>query len=260
MGCLRRLTNCLATIIVLAAVLAVGAYLLLLYVMENELADALKRKFMLPPSASVTVDPGDILDSIEGRVDSIHIRASEALVSGIRVENIAFDAEDLSFDVINLVARRNPVLREVAYAEASFEVSPQDLADAWLKRAKRFGVRDLSVEFIDDEGELPAVKVTASTRLLGKDVEVSVQGRFELVDQREIAFQVSDQDAGADGFGREVIEGAFMRMSPRLRVGDFQGDLVVDRLWVEDGKLHITAHTSGVASLDESTESVEEDE
>ena len=103
MGCLRRLTNCLATIIVLAAVLAVGAYLLLLFVMENELSDALKRKFMLPPSANVTVEPGDILDSIEGRVEAIHIEASEALVSGIRVENVVFDAEDLSFDVINLV-------------------------------------------------------------------------------------------------------------------------------------------------------------
>ncbi len=260
MGCLRRLTNCLATIIVLAVVLAVGAYLLLLYVMENELADALRRKFMLPPSASVIVERGDILDSIEGRVGAIHIRASEALVSGIRVENIAFDAEDLSFDIINLVARRNPVLREVAYAEASFEVSPQDLADAWLKRAKRFGVRDLSVEFVDDEGELPAVEVTASTRLLGKDVQVSVHGRFALVEQREIAFQVSEPDAGPDGFGRDIIESAFMRMAPRLRVGDFQGDLVVDRLWVDDGKLYITAHTSGVAILDESTETAEEDE
>jgi len=259
-GCLRRLTNCLATIIVLAAVLAVGAYLLLLYVMENELADALRRKFMLPPSASVTVEPGDILDSIEGRVEAVHINASEALISGIRVENIAFDAEDLSFDIINLITRKNPVLREVAYAEASFEVSPQDLADAWLKKAKRFGVRDLSVEFFGDGEELPEVEVTASTRLLGKDVELSVQGRFELVEQREIAFQVADSEASSDGFGREIIESAFMRMAPRLRVGDFQSDLVVDRLWVEDGNLHITAHASGVASLGESTETAEEDE
>jgi len=259
-GCIRRLTNCLATLIVLAAVLAVGAYMLLLYVMENELSDALKRKFMLPPSASVTVEPGDILDSIEGRVEAVRIEASEALVSGIRVENISFDAEDLSFDIVNLVARKNPVLREVGYAEASFEVSPQDLADAWLKRAKRFGVRDLSVEFIDDEGELPAVEVTAGTKLLGQDVEVSVKGRFELVERREIAFQISSEDATAGGFGRDIIEGVFTRMAPRLRVGDFQGDLVVDRLWVEDGKLHITAYTSGTASLDESTETVEEDE
>ncbi len=256
MGCLRRLTNCLATIIVLTALLAVGAYLLLLYVMENELADALRRKFMLPPSSSVTIEAGDVLDSLGGRVDGVYIEASEASVSGIRVQNVVFSAEDLSFDIVNMVTRKNPVLKEVDYAEASFEVSQQDLADAWLKKARRFGVRELSVEFLQDEGELPAVKVSAGTTLLGKDLKASVRGRFTLVDRREIAFQISDTEAG--GIGHDIVEGVFVRMAPRLRVGDLQGDLVVDRLWVEDDRLHVAAHTTGVTSLGETAKTGEE--
>jgi hypothetical protein len=254
-GCLRRLVQFVFTLIVVVLLLAAGGYYLLLQTMHTELADALRRKFMLPPSSVVTIEPGDIMDTLNGEVDSIHLSSPEASISGIRVENVEFEAEHLSFDILNLVTRKNPVLKEVDYAAVSFAIRPEDLAAAWAERAGRFGVSDLEVKFKDAEGdELPLVEVTARTELLGREFELRVNGYFKLIDRREIAFRVNDFDLGMLSIGRDLLESVFVRLAPRLEIGDMQGDLYIDDFYVEDGKLHVQAHTKGVAVLEEGTQ------
>jgi len=252
-GCLRRLVQFVFTLVVVALLLAIGGYYLLLQTMRTELADALRRKFMLPPSSTVTIEPGDIMDTLNGEVESIHIESREASVSGIRVENVDFEAERLTFDILNLVTRKNPVLKEVDYAEVSFAIRPEDLAAAWAERARHYGISNLTVRFKDAEGdELPLVEVTAKSELLGREFELKVNGYFRLIDQREIAFKVKDFELGLLRLGRELLESVFMRMAPRLRIGDLQGDLYIDNFYVRNGSLRVEAHTRGVAALEES--------
>jgi len=260
-GCLRRLGGCLFGTIAALVIIVAAAYLILLYYMESQLADAVRRKFMLPPSSTVNISTGDIVDSLSGRVESVLIKSPEASVSGIRVENLEFYAEDLSFDVVNLVTRKNPVLKEVVHAEASFTVSPQDLANAWLERAHRFGVRDLTVEFgAGGGGKLPPVTVTARTTLLGKDLAITGRGRFKLAGQKDIVFFADEIELEKLNLGRDLVEALFERIAPRLRIEDFQGDLVIERLQVKDGKLHVAAQAAGIANLGDSANTQHEED
>ncbi len=48
MNCFQRLANCALFIVLIAAVLAAAGYFYLLPRLDDELADAMRREFMLP--------------------------------------------------------------------------------------------------------------------------------------------------------------------------------------------------------------------
>ena len=250
MGCIRRVVGCLTTLALVAAVLAFGAYLLLMNLMQNDLADAVRRKFMLPPSSTVTITPGSFVDSLSGKVNAFQIESREASISGTRIESLRLDAENISFNVVNLFLQRDPILREVEHAKVSFAIAPEALADAWLARVKRVGVKKLTMKLEEGTGDqLPYADVDAVADVLGKEINLSVKGFFKLAGKREIAFEALEFKLEDLKLGGQIVQTVFLQMAPKIRIGDFQGDLTIDKFYVLGGKLHIFAQTTGVTSL-----------
>ncbi len=255
MGCIRRVVGCLTTLVLLAAVIAFGAYLLLLNLMQNDLADAVRRKFMLPPSSTVTITPGSYVESLSGKVKAFHIESAEASISNTRIASLKLDAENLSFNVVNLVLGRDPILREVEHAKVSFAIAPEALADAWLARVKRVGVKKLTMKLEEGTGDqLPYADVEAVANVLGKEIDLSVKGFFKLAGKREIAFEALEFKLEDLKLGGQLIESVFIQMAPKIRIGDFQGDLTIDKFYVLGGKLQVFAQTTGVTLLEGGSE------
>ncbi len=255
MGCIRRVVGCLTTLVLLAAVIAFGAYLLLLNLMQNDLADAVRRKFMLPPSSTVTITPGSYVESLSGKVKAFHIESAEASISNTRIASLKLDAENLSFNVVNLALGRDPILREVEHAKVSFAIAPEALADAWLARVKRVGVKKLTMKLEEGTGDqLPYADVEAVANVLGKEIDLSVKGFFKLAGKREIAFEALEFKLEDLKLGGQLIESVFIQMAPKIRIGDFQGDLTIDKFYVLGGKLQVFAQTTGVTSLEGGSE------
>ncbi len=255
MGCIRRVVGCLTTLVLLAAVIAFGAYLLLLNLMQNDLADAVRRKFMLPPSSTVTITPGSYVESLSGKVKAFHIESAEASISNTRIASLKLDAENLSFNVVNLALGRDPILREVEHAKVSFAIAPEALADAWLARVKRVGVKKLTMKLEEGTGDqLPYADVEAVANVLGKEIDLSVKGFFKLAGKREIAFEALEFKLEDLKLGGQLIESVFIQMAPKIRIGDFQGDLTIDKFYVLGGKLQVFAQTTGVTLLEGGSE------
>jgi hypothetical protein len=251
-GCIRRLFSCLTTLILLAVLLAVCAYFFLLEPMRANLADAVRRKFMLPPSSTVTITPGSYIDALSGHVKAFHVESSEASISKTSIEDLKLDAENINFDIVNLALQRNPILREVGHAKVSFTITPESLAGAWLARVKHLGVKKLTLKLEEGTGEqLPLAQVNATVDILGKEIPLAVKGFFKLVGKREIGFEATEFRLQDFGIGGDFIQNIFMKFAPKVRIGDFQGDLTIDRFYVLGGKLHVVAQTTGVTSLAE---------
>jgi hypothetical protein len=251
-GCIRRFVSCLTTIILLAVLVAVAAYFFLLEPMRANLADAVRRKFMLPPSSSVSIEQGSYIDALSGKVKAFHVESSEASIGGMRIEDLKLDAENMSFDIVNLALQRNPILREVEHAKVSFSITPESLADAWLAKVKHLGVKKLTLKMEEGTGEqLPFAQVNAVAEVLGKEIPLSVKGFFKLIGRREIGFEALEFKLQELGVGGDMVKSIFMKFAPRIRIGDFQGDLSIDRFYVLGGKLRVVAQTTGVTSLEE---------
>ena len=247
MGCLQRFINLIATVIVLVALIGVGAYFLLLGFMEGKLADSLRRRFMLPPSSTVEVERGSVFDTLAGRVRAIHIRATEAKLSGVAMRDLSLDTGDVEFDLASLILRRGSVLKRVSGAQVKVAVTPDALAEAWLERGRRVGLKELTLKLIPpDEGESESrAEVTARVEALGRQWQLKGSGAFRLTDDKEIGLSIAEFEVVGLQTGKDVFESIFVQFAPRIRLSELQTELVIDDFAIRDDRLVVSAHSPG---------------
>jgi len=94
-GCLQKLANLLLSLVVLAAIALAGVYFFVLPQVDEKLADAVRREFILPPSSTVIIDRGSLLDTLEGQVHRFHVTSDELF--GLCVEPL--DSRELCLAV-----------------------------------------------------------------------------------------------------------------------------------------------------------------
>src|SRR5690606_12828061 len=103
-------------------------------------------EFMLPPSSTVLIGRGSLLDTLEGEVDSFYVDSAEAKLDGMVVSDLQFRGSGISFDLAQVLVSGNAGLREVKSGELELKVSEQALRERWGRELEQRGMRDVDIE------------------------------------------------------------------------------------------------------------------
>jgi hypothetical protein len=238
MGCLRRLANCALFLIVLLVLAAAALYFYLLPRLDEELADALRREFMLPPSSTVTITRGTLLDTLEGEVQSCYIDSSEAKIAGLLVEEVRFVAEGVRFDLPRTLVSGQAELTAVTRGELTFRVSARAIEERWAGELRRMGLTDVQVMLVEDQ-----VRISALADLMVAKVRVGATGRLTVDGTERIRFEATELELGEATIGVERFKAMFSALTPVIDLGSFKLAIVIDEVHMRDDYLHVAARS-----------------
>ncbi len=248
MGCLRRLLQFFVSLVILLLLLLIGGYFLLYNFIQNELPDEVRRHFMLPPSADVNIQYGNLLDTLNGRVRIIDISSKEAVIEGLRIENLEFHSENIKVNLLNVIFRKPPIVESAGESNVAFRVAVEEIANAWLKRGAKFGLRNISISLrkissaTEEESSGIDAKVDAKVEFFGKSVEVSFDGKFTLKDG-EILFNLLKTDGTGFELKSELLDKLILRFAPKIKVNQLDKNLVITKFSIEGNYIVIEAET-----------------
>ncbi|MBN2081417.1 LmeA family phospholipid-binding protein [bacterium] len=243
MGCIKRLANCSLALVLLIAVAGVAAYYYLLPRLDGLLEDAVRREFMLPPSSTVGITRGTLLDTCEGEVDKFYVKSAEARISGLNVEDVEFHATGIKFDLPQTLVSGQAELTSVDYGELSFKVSEKALKERWGEELQKKGLQDVEVTLADD-----LVTITGNINLLVTAVRVGAAGRLEVDGSDRIRFIATDLELGGATIGIEELKAVFSTLTPVLDLGQFKMSVAIEDVRMHEGYIFVEAHSM---SLDE---------
>jgi hypothetical protein len=220
MNCFQRLANCALFIVLVVAVLAAVAYFYLFPRLDVELADAMRREFMLPPSSTVEITRGSLLDLLEGEVERCRVESDEAKIEGLVVGDLRFLAEGLRFDLPRTLITGQAEFTAVKHGELSFKVAASEIEERWATELGRMGLSKVQVGFADGRVGIDAVLVR---------------------------FRATELELGGATFGIEKLKAIFTALTPVIDLGQFKLVIAIDEVEMRDDHLRVRARSLSLA-------------
>ena len=229
-------------ILVFLLVTGGALYWLALPRLDNILADALRRAYILPPSCTVLVVRGSLLDTLEGQVKRVYVESPEAKLDGLVVDDLRLLAEGVDFDMVKTLATNSAVLDEVTHGEISFSISEHALQELWADELRSQGLTDAAVSVTKS-----GVSLTGKADLKLTQVPVSVSGKFAAKDGQRVKLVLDKFELS----GVELVSGdlktALAALAPSVDLSRFKMDVEVDDVSHGDGMVVVTARTRSLA-------------
>lgn len=237
-GCLKRLVNCLLLVIVVIALGLGAAYFYLLPRLDNMLADAVRREFMLPPSSTVVITRGTLLDTLQGEVDRFYVSSPEAKISDLPVEDIEVYAGGIRFDLPRTLLSGQAELLSVDQGSLDFKVSGKALQERWADELARRGFTKTEVTLEEDK-----IKVSSVFDLKLTQVRVGATGELYVDGTDRIKFKTTDLQVGKSNIGIDQLKAVFSALTPVIDLGPFKMSVAIDQVKTRDGYLEVVAHS-----------------
>ncbi len=253
-GCVQRLANCVFGVVLVAVVGLLLVYYLVLPKLDEMLADAVRREFILPPSSTVGITRGSLLDTLEGEVKHFHVASSEAKISGLLVEDVEFRAEGIRFDLPQTLISGQAELLEVAHGELVFRVAEEALEDRWAADLRKRGLSDVQVELTDDQVAVDSVLDLKLTK-----VRVGARGELYVDGTERIRFKVLELELGGANVGVEELKAVFSALTPVIDLGQFKMSVAIDDVGMRDGYLYVQARSMSLEEKLAREQAAEED-
>jgi len=243
MSCFQRMANCVFGLVLVVAVLIGGLYYFGLPWLDSTLADAVRREFMLPPSATVEIGRGSLLDTLEGEVERVYVDSEEARISGLNVEQVKFLAEGVKFDLPRMAISNQAEMQSVTTGELEFRVAEEAIEQRWESDLLKMKLSDVSVKL--DGGK---VEVEGFYDLMLTKVKVGATGELYADGTDKIRFKATDLNLGGADIGIEQLKVAFSALTPVIDLGQLKMYVAIDELEMRDGYLQVYARSM---SMDE---------
>jgi hypothetical protein len=245
--------------IALLAVAAAALYVFLYPRIDSALGDAVRREYMLPPSATIKFEHGTFLDTWQGKLKSFLVEADEAKLEGLVINQVKLFATGIQFDMTKTLITGEAELKKVDHARLKFRVSEESLANHWADSLASRGVRDLDVDLRDSE-----IAVAGKIDLKLTTVPVSARGVFEVDGTQKIRMKVNEVSIGSSKLDPTGISGLIRKLTfgkakldvgsigdvfsksirtPVLDLGDLQMGVNVRRLEPHSGYLYVEAES-----------------
>jgi hypothetical protein len=263
--CLRSIFGGIILGIVVIVVAAVAAYFLIYPRIDSALADAVRREYMLPPSAAIKFKHGTLLDTYEGKLQSFQVEAKEAKLEGLLINDVKLYATGIQFDMTRTLITGEAELKKVEHARLKFRVSEQSLADHWSETLASRGIRDVDVDLRDKE-----IAVSGNIDLKLTKLPVAARGVFEADGSQKIRMKVNELSLGGNKFDPAGISDLVSKLTfgkakldvgeigdvfsksirtPVIDLGDLQMGVDVTRLEPRSGYLYIEAESANPSKL-----------
>ncbi|MCB1220987.1 MAG: LmeA family phospholipid-binding protein [Planctomycetales bacterium] len=253
MGCFQRLANFVLVLVVLALLALAALNWLLLPKVDEELADSVRREFLLPPSSTVVIGRGSLLDTLEGQVDSFYVDSAEAKLDGMLVEDLRFKGRGIRFDLPQVLLSGNAGLSEVQSGELELKVSEDALKQRWGGELEKKGMRDVEIALEDG-----SVTINGIFDMAFAEVRIGANGRIVADGSTRLKLEVDELQLGGAEIGVKELKAAFSTLTPVVDLDQFRVAIEVDKLEMHDGYVFVQARSR---ALDEvSTEAAGDSE
>lgn len=240
-GCINRLLNTLLAIIALVVIAVALAWYFLMPRLDTLLADAVRREFILPPTATVIIERGSIFDTLEGQLQRFHVESPEAKIDGVLVNDLKFDAKGIHFDLVKTLTTGNAELKDVAYGELEVKVSEASIEQRWAAELAEKGLDKVNVKLENNK-----VEVSGLIDIKIAKLRVGAKGKLEVDGSDMIKFKPVEVDLGGANLDVSGIKAAMTGLTPVVDLGQFKVAILVDKLKAEKGYLIISARSTGL--------------
>lgn len=243
-GCFGKLFGCLFSLLALAALLVAALYLWVFPKLDTIFADSVRREFMLPPSSTVTMTRGTLLDTLQGKVPAMLVEAEEAKIEGLVVEDVTLKAEDVSFDLPLTLATGNAEWKNMSSGRLEFKVSEAALKERWAGELEDRGLKKVEVKLSGGE-------VSLSGLLDAKifELRVGAKGKVKVDGTDRIVFEPSALELGGADFGVEQVKSIFAALTPVIDLGSLKLGVGVEKMEPRDGYLFVVARSMQLDEL-----------
>lgn len=236
-GCIGGLVRFVLTVALLLVIGIAVAYFHYSPKLEEILADSIRREFMLPPSSTVVITPGSMLDTLEGEVERLYVEATEAKIDGLVVRNLTLLGEGIHINVLKTIITGQAVFKGITHSEISLQVSEEELENRWRAELSKKGLSDVEVTLGEEIG------IAAVLDLKVTKIKVSAQGVLTIEEGERIRFTVTHLNLGGAEIGLREMEATFSAMSPLIDLGQLKLNVVVDEVRTGDGMLFVSARS-----------------
>jgi hypothetical protein len=237
--------------VVLAVVLGL-LYWLAMPQLDSLLADSLRRAYILPPSCTVLVVRGSLLDTLEGQVKRVYVESPEAKLDGLVVDDLRLLAEGVDFDMVKTLATRSAVLDEVIHGEVSFRIPETALQQLWADELRSQGLTGAAVSVTKN-----GVKLTGQADLKLAKLPVAVGGKFAAENGQRVKLVLDKFELSGMQLGSGDLKKALAALAPAIDLSRFKMDLEIDKITHTDGAIIVSARTRSLASKQAEDEKAE---
>ncbi|MCC7479826.1 LmeA family phospholipid-binding protein [bacterium] len=238
MRCLGRIFSCFGGLAVLLGLALAALYLLVFPRLDTIFADSVRREFMLPPSSTVKMTRGSLLDTLQGRVPEMLVEAEEAKIEGLLVEDVRLLAEGVKFDLPLTLATGNAEWQDMSSGRLEFKVSEESLKQRWAGELEDRGLKKVEVKLKGGEVSISGLLDAAIFKL-----RVGAKGKVEVDGSDRIVFKPSAMELGGADFGVEQINAIFSALTPVLDLGSLKLGVGVESMEPRDGYLYVVANS-----------------
>ena len=220
-------------------VVAIGAvYWLALPKLDLLLEDSLRRAYMLPPSSTVIVEHGSLLDTAEGQVKRVYVESPESKLDGIVVTDLRLLAEGVDFDLVKTLATRSAELDEATHGEISFIITESSLQEVWADELRSQGLTNAAVD-ITAEG----VSLTGTADLKLAQVPVVARGKFTAQTDQRVKLELGQFELSGVELPSGELQQALSALAPEIGLSRFKMDIEIDEITHTDGAVEVAART-----------------
>ena len=244
MSCFQRLANFVLVLVVLALLGLAALNYMLMPRLDEELADAVRREFLLPPSSTVLIGRGSMLDTLEGQVDSFYVSSPEAKLDGMIVEDLEFRASGIRFDPAQLLLSGNAGLKDVQSGELTLRVSEQALIKRWGGELAQKGLRDAEITLQDGRVDIDGIFNMAFA-----EVRIGASGRIVADGSSRLRLEIDELKLGGAEIGVAELKAAFSALTPVVDLQQFRVAIEVDELEMLDGYLLVAARSHSLDAV-----------
>lgn len=202
-------------------------------IMQWQLEAALRRSF---PAESIRVGVRGRPDQIlNGRISWLTLDIREAVVDGLRLAELTAQVAQLELDSPRLFNGGPLVIRKVGPGRASVTITEEGLRRYLEARGLKNSKVRLSDGHLMLEGMIPVLQT---------DFRATMQGRFVLVEERQVVFQVESFTVSGLTMSPEIANVLIAPLNPLLRADQLPIPLRLRQLVVDKGRLTLMAEPS----------------
>ncbi len=227
---------------VLLAIAFGALYWLALPRLDVMLEDSLRRAYLLPPSCTVLVERGSLLDTLEGQVQRVYIESPESKLGSLVATDLRLLAEGVDFDMVKTLASRAAVLDQVTHGEITFGIPETALQELWADQLRSQGLTGAAV---DVTGDGVSLRGTADLKLA--QVPVAVSGKFKAVDGQRVKLQLGKFALSGMELPSGDLQTALAALAPEIDLSQFKMDVEIDEIKHIDGAVLVSARTRSLA-------------
>jgi hypothetical protein len=246
--CLKSVLSGMLLGVGLLALLIFGAYLFFHPRLDAALSDAVRREYLLPPSATIKFDHGTMLDTYQGKIERFYVNAKEAKLEGLVISDVELITTGIQFDMTRTLITGEAELKKVDHAQLKFRVAEESLAERWSETLAGRGISDVDVDLGDK-----VIEVSGKIDLKLATVPVAARGVFEADGSKLIRMKVNELKFGSTKLPLSQFKELFTKSirTPVLDLGDLQMGVSVRRLEAKNGYLYVEAESETLEELRE---------